>query len=225
MTKMGEIIKNELKFSELLLTRFTHDIAGSVSAVSNGIDFLMENKDSDDAGSIEIKNQAVDIIEESAHQSLARLQAYRTAYGIVYKADSVTMISELADIFKRYFNKSQIELRWNSSVPPEIPANVRQVLSCMILVMSKIMIYGAKASVSFSGENKNIITVKAHQHKIKDPTLMKAILNSDSDVLLDVENIIYFFTKRIAKAANANLELNVDEESEEKQMELKLTLP
>lgn len=216
---------DELKFSKLLLTRFTHDIAGSVSAVANGIDFLMENKDAQDAGSIEIKNQAVDIIEESAHQSLARLQAYRTAYGIVYKQDSVTLISELSDIFKRYFSKSQIELRWNSSVPREIPANLRQIITCMILVMSKIMIYGAKSSVTFSGDNKNIVSVRAHFHKIKDPSLMKTIINNSGDVEADVENVIYFYTRKIAEQANAHIELTVDEEAEEKQVEIKLIMP
>lgn len=216
---------DELKFSKLLLTRFTHDIAGSVSAVANGIDFLMENKDAQDSGSIEIKNQAVDIIEESAHQSLARLQAYRTAYGIVYKQDSITLISELSDIFKRYFSKSQIELRWNSSVPREIPANLRQILTCMVLVMSKIMIYGAKSSITFSGENKNIVSVRAHFHKIKDASIIMSIINGTDDIEPDVENVIYFFTKKIADAANSKLELIIDDSLEEKQVELKLNMP
>ena len=80
-----------IRMSELLLTRFTHDIAGPVSAVSNGLDFLMQDsKNADDPGGIEIRNQAVDLVEESAKQSLARLQAYRMAYGVVYTDNAET---------------------------------------------------------------------------------------------------------------------------------------
>jgi hypothetical protein len=218
-----ENLINHRKFGELLLTRFTHDIAGPISAVANGIDFLMENKNTDDPGGIEIKNQAVDIIEESAKQSMARLQAYRVAYGVLYKADAVTLTSEMTDIFKRYFQKSQTEIRWNASVPREMPANVRQIVTCMILVVSKTLIYGGKISISFGGENKNQIILKAHNHKIKDTSLVEDIILDKKEINPDVENIIYFFTREVCRQSNAGIAFSVSSENEEKHIEFLVT--
>lgn len=221
MSNLKNIVEPK-KFGELLLTRFTHDIAGPISAVSNGIDFLMENKDADDAASIDIKNQAVDIIEDSAKQSLARLQAYRMAYGIVYKADAITQIPEVTEIFKKYFHKSLIEIRWNSTTPKEIPANQRQALVCLILVLSKILIYGGKISVSFAGDNKNEVIVRGTNERIKDPAIVKGILENNTELQPDVENVIYFFTREVCSFNNANLTFSLEEKDDAKHIELKV---
>lgn len=221
MIELNKIIDPK-RFAELLLTRFTHDISGPVSAVSNGLDFLMENKDADDMASIDIKNQAVDIMEDSAKQSLARLQAYRVAYGIVYKADSVTYTPELTDIFKRYFYKSLIEIRWDASTPKEIPSFIRQTLACGIIVISKLLIYGGRISVSFSGENKNELTIIGRHTRVKDSANIKPILDGNTELLPDVENVIYFFTRSVIDLYNGKFSFDVSEVESEKQLEFKV---
>ncbi len=215
-----------VRMSELLLTRFTHDIAGPVSAVSNGLDFLMNDaKNADDPGAIEIKNQAVDLVEESAKQSLARLQAYRVAYGVVYTDNAETQTKEVIDILKRFFHKSQIEIRFNTSVPETISALKRRVMVGMILTVSRILIYGGKISVTFSGEGKRQVILRSTSEKYKEPTLTSEILLEKSQVEPDVENVPYFFIRETCKKYGISINFKYGEENASKYVEFTATFP
>lgn len=212
------------RMGELLLTRFTHDIAGPISAVANGLDFIMDTKPGkEDAGSIEIRNQAIDLVEDSSKQALARLQAYRVAYGVVYNDGVDTQTKEVRDIIKRFFHKSQIEVRWNSSLPENISAAARRLTISMILTMSRILIYGGKISVSVNGGGKNI-TVRGQADKFKEPQIIKQILMDTESVEPDVENIPYFFIRDICQDSGIALDFNYND-SEVKVIEFKVDLP
>lgn len=212
--------------SELLLTRFTHDIAGPVSAVSNGLDFLMNDaKNADDAGAIEIKNQAVDLVEESAKQSLARLQAYRVAYGVVYTDNAETQVKEVADIMKRYFHKSQVELRFGTSIPETITALKRRVMVGMILTLSRILIYGGKVSVSFAGEGKRQIVCRSSSEKYKEPVIIHDILMEKGNIEMDVENVPYFFIRETCKKYDIKINFKYGEENANKFVEFTAEFP
>jgi hypothetical protein len=212
--------------SELLLTRFTHDIAGPVSAVSNGLDFLMNDaKNVDDPGGIEIKNQAVDLVEESAKQSLARLQAYRVAYGVVYTDSAETQVKEIIDILKRYYYKSQVELRFNPSVPETTSALKRRILVGMTLTLSRILIYGGKINISFSGEKKNQIVTKCSSEKYKEPSLIHDILMEKANIEPDVENVPYFFIRETCKKYDVKINFKYGEENGSKFVEFTAEFP
>jgi len=209
-----------VRMSELLLTRFTHDIAGPVSAVSNGLDFLMNDaKNSDDAGAIEIKNQAVDLVEESAKQSLARLQAYRVAYGVVYTESAETQTKEIVDILKRFFHKSQIEIRFSTSVPESISAIKRRMLLGMVLTISRVLIYGGKINVSFAGEGKKQMVVRSSSEKYKEPVLIQEILLEKTQIEPDVENVPYFFIRETCKKYDITIDFKYGEENATKYVE------
>ncbi len=212
--------------SELLLTRFTHDIAGPVSAVSNGLDFLMNDaKNADDPGAIEIKNQAVDLVEESAKQSLARLQAYRLAYGVVYTDSAETQVKEIIDIMKRFYHKSQVEIRFNQSVPETTSALKRRVLVGMILTLSRVLIYGGKINISFAGEGKKQILVKSSSEKYKDPTVIHDILMDKASTEPDVENVPYFFIRETCKQYGCKINFRYGEENASKFVEFSAEFP
>jgi hypothetical protein len=209
-----------VRMSELLLTRFTHDIAGPVSAVFNGLDFLMNDaRYADDPGAIEIKNQAVDLVEESAKQSLARLQSYRLAYGVVYTDSAQTQVKEVIEIMKKYFHKSQVELRFGTSVPETVSAVKRRVLVGMILTISKILIYGGKISVTFTGEGRKNITVKSSSDKYKEPEIISDILMEKSEIEPDVDNVPYFFIRDTCKRHGIEINFKYGEENGSKFVE------
>jgi hypothetical protein len=222
--KTSEI--SELRMAELLLTKFTHDMAGPISAVANGIDFVLsDTKESHDPGAIEIKNQAIDLIEESSKQSMARLHAYRIAYGLIYDDDAENKTREVVSIVKNYFQKTQVEVRWNSSVPEVMSSLQRRVIIGVILTFSRIFIYGAKLSVSFSGENKNFVTIRGHAEKFKDPSPIKAVFDDTSDEEYSLDNVGYHFIKQTCDKCGINLKFNYNESEKEKSCEVTLDFP
>jgi len=215
-----------IRISELLLTRFTHDIAGPISAVSNGLDFLMNDaKDAEDPGAIEIRNQAVDLVEESANQSLARLQAYRVAYGVIYNDTAETQVKEITDIVKRFFHKSQVEIRFGTSIPETISAIKRRILLGMILTLSRVLIYGGKINISFGGEKKKQIIVRASSEKYKEPVLINDVLMEKNNIEPDVENVPYFFIRETCKKAGVKISFKYGEENGVKSVEFIADFP
>ncbi len=208
------------RMAELLLTRFTHDIAGPIGAVVNGLDFVMNDaRETEDPGGIEIRNQAIDIIEESSKQSLARLQAYRMAYGVVYTENAKTSVKEVKDIMKNYFNKTHVELQWNPSCPEDISAIKRRIMVGMILTMSRVLIYGGRISIGFSGDNKNVIEVRVFCQKFKEPEMIKDIIEAKKEVDMDVDNVPYFFINNTAITASVKLSFDYKIADSEKTVE------
>lgn len=206
-------VETKILFSELLLTKFCHDITGPISAVHNGLEFLLtETQDIDDPASVEIRNQAIDLVQDSSIQSLARLQAFRIAYGVV-RGNSETRIDEVQDIIKKFYQKSNVEVRWNKSVPEKVSSVTRRVIVGMILTLAKVVIYGGTISISFAQNAENTkITVKASSTRIKEPTeLVKAI--SDNNVEPTLDNITYLFLKQIAQ--KDGIILNVEQKTDE----------
>ena len=107
-------------------------------------------------------------------------------------------------------------------MPKEIPANQRQALVCLILVLSKILVYGGKISVSFAGENKNEIIVRGVHERIKDPSIIRSILEDNTQLQPDVENVIHFYTRSVCDFSNAKFTFSLEEKESEKHLELKV---
>ncbi len=223
-SKEKELYQAPQRMAELLLTRFTHDIAGPISSVANGLEFIMDGSDSKgDTAGIEIRNQAIDLVEDSSKQSLARLQAYRVAYGVVYNEEVMTKTKEVKDIVKRYFHKSQIEIRWNSALPDDISAAVRRMLMSMILTTARVLIYGGKVSIVVSKDGKSI-NVKGQAEKFKEPKIIKSIFDDKGNIEPDVENIPYFFIRDIVAESKIDVSFSYKDD-EVKLVEFKANFP
>lgn len=94
----------DIRFAEMLTTKFCHDIAGPVGAVNNGVEFLA---DSDP----EMQTQAMKLIANSSSEAMVRLQFYRQAYG-VNTSDSSVSIADTRKIAVDYFAQAKPNLMW-----------------------------------------------------------------------------------------------------------------
>lgn len=94
----------DIRFAEMLTTKFCHDIAGPVGAVNNGVEFLAD----DDP---EMQAQAIKLIANSSSEAMVRLQFYRQAYG-VNTSDSSVNIGDARKIAVDYFGQAKANLHW-----------------------------------------------------------------------------------------------------------------
>jgi histidine phosphotransferase ChpT len=202
-------------FTELLATKLCHDMAGPISAVHNGLEFMMMEDESGSGDDAALRKQAIQLVQDSSAQSLARLQAYRVAYGMV-RGSSETMLSEVKEIFRNYFHKSNIKVEWVEPAPDKIASYVRRILVSSVLIVSKIIIYGGTISISFQG---NKFSVKATAPKIKDPKELVETINVGGKELT-LENVVVLFTKASAEADSMKFSAFADFESEVKMVEI-----
>jgi histidine phosphotransferase ChpT len=119
-----------VRLSELLTARLCHELAGSITAVANGADFLSEP-------GVEVDQEALALIRESARGASTRLQFYRFAYG--FGGDGPGTGPPPHELAARFFATSAVSCRFPENVRA-LPL-VEQKLACNLLV------FGARSLV------------------------------------------------------------------------------
>jgi len=101
----GVIMSNELDLAELICAKYSHDLAGPIGAINNGVEFLSGN-DKD------MKEKAIDLIRLSAEQAVVKLQFLRQVFGYV-KEESELSLSDIIYLCNLFFSLTKIKLIWN----------------------------------------------------------------------------------------------------------------
>jgi histidine phosphotransferase ChpT len=189
---------NMMELSELLLTRFCHDMAGPISAVNNGLEFL------GDEGDKAMREQALDLLQLSAKEAFVKLQMYRIAYGRA-SAASDTSTQETRDIAHTYFSQSKMTLDWPASgaqaFPERITSEDRQLLISALLNCSTLLIYGGTLRVRYTQESgRDIFTFVMHAQRLKDPSDLITFLRAknEDEMTLSPSTVTFSFLRQLA---------------------------
>jgi histidine phosphotransferase ChpT len=121
---------SDLRVSELLAARLCHELVGPISAVANGADLLREHE-------LEIDQEALALIGESARRAGSRLQFYRFAYGFCGNGHVTGPPPD--QLAAGYFASSRVACRYGQDVRT-LPLS-EQKLGCNLLV------FGAEALI------------------------------------------------------------------------------
>lgn len=207
-------IKENIVFAQMLCTRFCHDIAGAISAVANGMDFMLQNEAPD------IKEQAVDLLKLSSHEAFVKLQIYRLAYGRVQRVNDADM-AEFRELISEYFIHTKSSLLWADDpvnpVPHRINGVIRQMLVNMVLTTAALLVYGGTISVRYilseNGTHHRLVVAGEHD-KIKDDYETIGILRRE--IVQDYtqftpQNITKHYLVRMAERENISLMCDTEE--------------
>lgn len=111
-----------LRLSALLCSRLTHDLAGPVGAIANGLELARQMPDGD----------AADLIEAASEQLKHRLAFLRRAYGTGQGLDW----SEARQITETYLAGSRHQLDWSedatADLDPSWPRLVINMIQCAV---------------------------------------------------------------------------------------------
>ncbi|MBR2865567.1 MAG: hypothetical protein IKD08_05695 [Alphaproteobacteria bacterium] len=138
--------------SELLLTRFTHDIAGGVGAITNGCELIAESMNDKD-----FLQEAVKVLNTSAQSVAARMRFYRLAFG---SESSDFSAANASDITKKYIaTLNRISLNWEPSGTEDYVLMRIMMILCLIAGTAvsrggEITVYQDK--VEASGKNAGL---------------------------------------------------------------------
>ncbi|HLB06412.1 MAG TPA: histidine phosphotransferase family protein [Alphaproteobacteria bacterium] len=135
---------DDLQLSALLCARLCHDLVGPVSALSNGVEFLGDEDP-------EMRQQAVDLLVQSAGQAARRLQFFRLAFG---RLDGMQVpLAEVASAAQAFFADRRIELKWPAldAIPSEAPVHRSlKLLLNMALLASEALVRGGRLEAEAS---------------------------------------------------------------------------
>ena len=91
-----------VRLAEMLMSRMAHELAGPVSAIANGIEFMQEVEEG--------AEDAVELIGDSAKRAASRLQFYRMAYGGAGRATNDENV--VRDIARGFVEDGGVVLNW-----------------------------------------------------------------------------------------------------------------
>lgn len=196
---------DEFKLAELLNAKFCHDLAGSIGAVRNSVDFL-----SSDNESMHVK--AKNLIEDSSAESVYKLQFFRQLYGSIPQTGYAD-VAYFYEVTSNYFKGTKIDLEWDLSKEIYSQVNlsyrITKLLLALILCSSNILFKGGRINVDFQRDGDNlkfILTSVANDIKCDEEThdMLMGKINYDN---LSSKNILLYYINRLISATNSKLKI------------------
>jgi histidine phosphotransferase ChpT len=132
-----------LEFTQLLMTKFCHDITGPIGAINNGVELVH-----DDASIAEV---AMELIADSAKAAMLRLQYYRFAYGII-KQDALADRQDMQEMLVCFFKAQKIDLHIQTDEHDYTQYEYR-ILCNLCLIAASALIRGGEMHISCTRKN------------------------------------------------------------------------
>ena len=204
---------SKLEFAELICARYSHDLAGPIGAIANGVEFL-------DCPEKDIKERAVELVKTSAEQSVVRLQFFRQVYGFI-RGESEMALSEIVSLVDMFFGLTKIKLKWNYDPNNEslsqFKARFAKLIFNALNIASNIVILVGEIEVRLDSSSAFQVEIRGEK-LIFDEYLLDVIKGEIEMVDVTTKNIhIYYFTQ-IAQ----DLGVKVSVDAEAKRLVIKL---
>jgi histidine phosphotransferase ChpT len=200
------MVDDDIKICELLQAKFCHDMAGTLSAINNSVEFLSSSNNN-------LREKATTLIQTSAAESVAKLQFYRTAYGSALD-NGETSFEEIISIINNFASYTKVNIMWPASTLAKlntpITNRLAKIVLNLLLVISDSLIYGGTINIKCdSKNNKSQIIINAAGKKcLLEDKYLSIILNPDINIdHINVDNIQEYIIARLIKIYNAELSI------------------
>jgi len=161
---------NALELAALLCSRLCHDMLSPVGALSNGLELLADEKDSDMRGRI------VELLEQSAKTSADKLKFFRLAFGAAGGFGEMVPVDEARSVIDALVgNNGRIEARW--AVEGALPKPAIKTLLNFALIGIEALVRGGTLDLGAElREGESEIVVRATGPRLAfDPLVGKAL--------------------------------------------------
>ncbi len=203
-------MNHETRLAEMIATRLCHDLTGPIGAVNNGAEFLDEE-------GFDMQNEAIQLILNSAHEAVNRLQFYRQAYGRVGEAGEASL-SEKKKITQDFFSTTKIKLDWPDIYTDSAQVAVSQKMARLVLNLFIIAAASAirggtlsvRVGINEANEKQFDISITGETIKI-DPETMAILSNTaNAEVPLTPKTAQPYLAAKLAEELGATLTITAD---------------
>lgn len=206
----------DLELAQVLIAKFSHDLSGSMGAINNSLDFMLN------ANSETISSKAKSLLVTSSAKSINCLKFFRDAYA-KHDEESETNFDEISDLSKTWLKDYSISfdlnLRYDDENIPQtqLSARIGSLVLCMISI----------AKDSFICHDKKIaveVLARGREHSIRVEAIGSNIKvdEESSQILLDTKNIKLrpsnahrYYTANLIKILQLKLAVKVTQTSAE----------
>ncbi|MES2215646.1 MAG: histidine phosphotransferase family protein [Pseudomonadota bacterium] len=199
-----------IALAQNLLAKLCHDLAGNLTALNGGAEFLEDSNQ-------DTQRKARELIYLSVKQATSRLTFFRIAYG-TQKHSGEANLKEVHDLSASLLADSKVSLDFHTHYfhQPEIfiCSNTGKLILCMIYIAYGVLLYGGIVKVDIektSGGKRIVIT--ASGKKVKNDIDRNSILCGEvEDVVLTPSNVHHYYTSLIIQEIGDKISINRQEE-------------
>jgi histidine phosphotransferase ChpT len=135
----------------LVSSRICHDLVSPVAALTTALDIL------DDDHGADMREQAMELIRNSAAQAAVKLEFMRATYGAGTMGQGEADLVELAKLSQRFFATQKPQLIWSLDIT-SVPRAAARVLMNLLLVGLDCLPRGGVLTVS-GGDAHDVLTL------------------------------------------------------------------
>ncbi len=186
----------KMALAEFMTTKYCHDLAGPIGAISNGVEFL---KDGGEA----MREQSLELLEASAKEAVARLLFFRQAFGATNKNIDVEM-SHITEVSQNFFDQKHIVISWQvdelfATLSGEARHQLVKMVLNVMMAASNVVIYGANMQVEINvGQKQQSILVRLENDRLKeDPVIEGVLCDLEHVPEMDSRNVQLYFTQEL----------------------------
>ncbi len=202
----------DLKLAALMSSKLCHDIIGPVGAVNNGIELLQ------DEGSADMRDQAIELVSQSAGEAAARLQFYRLAYGLAGGMGSEVSVRDARTLCRGFIKYGKVELNWPDEVggAENLSKDAIKIICNLISIAVGALPRGGQVDVTGGIEGNNwsfTLTATGRRAGLREE-ITKTLLEGYSEDQLNAQNVAAQYMMAIA--SNNGYQVKVEGLEEEK---------
>ena len=142
-----------------LCSKLCHDLAGVIGAIANGAELLEDEEDE------EIRNQAVELLAQSAEQAGRRLRFFRIAFGAGGSIGDVIDATELRDAVEGQLGGGRLKVEWPADIARLSKPQAKLLLNLMLVAAAGLprggflrpsLASGGEVAVAAEGDIANL---------------------------------------------------------------------
>ena len=190
-----------LELAALISSKICHDVIGPVGAISNGLEILTEDDDS------QAKTFALDVIRNSTEQASARLQFARIAFGAAGSTGAMIDLGTAEQVSRGFVGRAKHRLAWKG------PAGYIAKDQCKLLlnlVASGVAALprGGDIEVQVSGPlSAPQFTIRCSGQAARPPMFLAEFLAGGKVPPLDAMTIQPYYTAQLAECAHMKVRI------------------
>jgi histidine phosphotransferase ChpT len=195
--------------ASLMCSKLCHDLVSPIGALGNGIEVLADESDA------ALREDALDLIAQSARAAAAKLQFARLAFGSAGGAGGTLDLASAARAAQDYFATTKASLEWEPAARTVPKDAARLCLNLLLVALEAIPRGGElRATLDLDAEGHGDFRVEATGRGARMPDrTWAAILGQTLEDELDARLVQPFFTGHLARCIGAELAYETDQAS------------
>ena len=192
----------------LLCARICHDLVSPVGALTAALEVFSDDD------SMDMRDDAMELIKLSAGQASAKLQFLRLAFGAGGSAPGIISCEELKKLSMDVFDGGKVEFNWDVEADGLDKSGARILLNLVMLGMQVIPRGGTMLVQATKDDSNTDIKLTCTGMKARlEPNIVKTLAGGAPEDGFDGRSVQPFYTGMIARESQGNISATIEDET------------